>query len=107
MDRYTYTVLDIIFFAPFILVWVVACRTLIVERWKFILSAGLLGIAIFFVMDLPATFSGAWTMNYAKTLGIRLGPSVFEELVWTILVSVSVGIIIEMYFKRKTAISDS
>jgi len=98
MDKWTYTILDIIFFAPLIIP-VLIYRKLILKRWKFILASGLFGF-LFFIIDLPATKWGAWQFDYSKTLGPIFGKSVIEELIWTILVCMTVALMIEIFINK-------
>ncbi len=100
MDKYTYLILDALFFIPFILLWILLFRKIILTGLKFIFISGLLGGIVFFVIDLPATLWGAWTTNYEKTLGPMFATSVIEELIWAILVFMSVAIMIEVLLER-------
>ncbi len=77
------------------LVFVIWRRT-ILARLEFILLSGLIGGVMFFIIDLPATSWGAWSTNYAKTLGPMFGWSVLEELIWAILVFISAAAMIEV-----------
>ena len=82
MGKYTYLILDALFFIPFIFFWILLFKKIIFARLKFILTSGFLGGILFFIIDLPATMWGAWSMNYTKTLGPMFGASVVEELIW-------------------------
>ncbi|MFZ3015895.1 MAG: hypothetical protein WA101_02760 [Minisyncoccia bacterium] len=100
MDKWTYTILNIIFFTPVIIIFV-SYRNILLKRWKFILISGFLGIIYFFIVDILATNWKAWEYDYTKTLGINFSKSVFEELIWMVLVWVTISILIEIYLERK------
>lgn len=101
MTKYTYLILNILFFLPNFIIIFLFFKKVIMARLKFILLSGLLGLVWFFIIDPPATSWGAWTMNYSKSVGIRFGNSVVEELIWAILVCMSVASMIEIYLYRK------
>ncbi len=96
MDKYTYLILDGLFFLPLMSVTFFLYGRTLKKRWKFICIAGLLGAIWFFIVDPLALTWGAWTMDYTKTVGIRFGPSVVEEFIWGILVCMNVAILIEI-----------
>lgn len=87
MSKWTYTLLNVIFFVPIILYIWGRYRKTVLENKRFILASAIFGLLIFFVIDPIATRTGAWSFDYAKTLGIHFGKSVVEELSWAILVS--------------------
>ncbi len=101
MDKWTYFILDALFFTPVIILWFILFRKVIFAHWKFILISGALGGLLFFIIDIRAVMLGAWSMNYVKTFGPILGPSVIEELIWMILVFMIVATLIEVYILRK------
>ena len=101
MDKWTYFILDALFFLPFIILWIILFRRIIITNLNFILISGLLGGVLFFIIDLPAMIWGAWSINYTKTFGPILGPSVIEEFVWAVLVFMSVAIMIGVFLEKK------
>lgn len=101
MAKYTYLILDAIFFLPLMSLSLLMYWRTLRARWKFIFTAGLLGALLFCIVDPAALTWGAWTMNYTKTLGPVLGPSVCEELIWAILVCMNVAIMIEIGLKKE------
>ena len=102
MDKWTYTILNIWFFVPSIVFfWFGIYRKLFFKRWKFMLISGLVGVGYFFAVDVPATALKAWEFGYSKTLGISVGTSVLEELIWMILVFMTVALIIEVLIEKR------
>lgn len=101
MDKWTYLILDIIFFIPIFLIFILRYRKILFTHIKFILFSGLLGSVLFFVIDLPGTRWNAWTMNYSKTFRPIFDTSVFEELIWVILVFMVVAMVIEIVLSEK------
>lgn len=101
MGKWTYTILDIIFFVPLIVFCVFRYRSILKKRLEFIFFSGLVGGVLYFIIDIPATYWGAWTMNLAKTFPPIVGLSVFEELVWAILVCMTVAVVIEVVLSKK------
>jgi|SRR3989344_2831647 len=102
MDKWSYTILNLIFFLPFIVVfWFGIYSKLFSQKLRFVLISGFLGLVYFFIVDLPATSWGAWTIDYSKTLNMRFGNSVLEELIWTILVFMMIAFVLEILLKRK------
>lgn len=75
-------------------------KDIIFARIKFILLSGLLGGVLFFIIDLPATRWGAWSMNYEKTIGPMFGGSVVEELIWVILVMIIIASMVEVFLAK-------
>ena len=106
MSKWTYTILDILFFLPFILVfWFGIYKKIFFRKLKFILTSGFVGIIYFLLVDLPATKWKAWEFDYAKTLNIKIGSSVLEELIWIVLVFMAVALMIEIGLQRKNNIT--
>ncbi len=101
MDKYTYIILNALLFAPIIFIFLLY-RKILIKKWKFIVSAGGLGILYFFIVDVFATSVKAWEYDYAKTVGIRFHLAVFEELLWMMLVFMAVAAAIEIYFKKQS-----
>jgi lycopene cyclase domain-containing protein len=87
MTKWTYTILNIVFFAPIILLIYKRYWATVKKEKKFIILSAILGFIIFFIIDPIATHWGAWGFDYRKTLGIYFGLSVIEELIWAMLVS--------------------
>lgn len=101
MNKWLYTILNIIFFLPIIIVfWFGVYRRIFFKKLKFFLISGLLGVVYFFIVDLPAMAWRAWEFDYSKTLGVAFGKSVVEELVWVVLVFMTVAVIIEVLMER-------
>lgn len=86
MHKWTYTILNIVFFVPVIILIWVKYRRIIYKNKLLILLAGLFGFVSFFIVDPIATKWGAWSFDYSQTLGIFIGKSVLEELIWIVLV---------------------
>lgn len=103
MGKYTYLILDVLFFVPLMSVTLFLYWRLLKKRWKFICAAGILGAICFFIVDPAALLWGAWTMDYSKTIGITFGPSVVEELIWGILVCMNAAILIEIGLARASS----
>lgn len=96
-----YTILNTIFFLPIIIIfWFGIYRKVFFKQWKFMLISAIAGIIYFFIVDLSATTWKAWEFDYARTLNITIGDSVIEELVWVILVFVTVALIIEIILEK-------
>lgn len=101
MGKWTYVTLNILFFTPvLVLVWKKYRRTIMEEK-RFLVIAGLFGFCIFFIIDPLATYWGAWGFDYTKTLGIRFGFSVIEELVWAMLVSTIVALAVSVGARKE------
>lgn len=101
MGKWTYVLLNLVFFFPVLfLIWFRYAGVVWRER-RFVIYAGLFGFVIFFIIDPVATYWGAWGFDYTKTLGIRFGFSVLEELVWAMLVSIIVAIAISVAAPRE------
>src|ERR1035437_2444428 len=107
MDKWSYTILNIIFFIPVIAFLFFRYKEIIFKKLHFVLMSGLFGAILVFIIDLPATNWKAWQYDYTKTLGINFGKSVFEELVWVILICMIVAIIIEIFFERQKKTSEA
>ena len=102
MDKWMYTILNILFFAPIIIFfWFGVYRKIFFKRWKFILISGLVGVVYFFAVDVPSTALKAWEFDYSKNLNIPIGTSILEELIWMVLVFMTVALIIEVIMQRK------
>ncbi len=100
MNKYTYLILNTIFFLPIILFVCLRYWYLVKRGWKFIVCAGIFGGLYFFTVDIVATSIQAWEYNYIKVIGIRFNMAVLEELVWMVLVFMIVAVVIEIYFAR-------
>lgn len=101
MDKYFYTILNIITFGPLIVYLFMYHKETLKRGKKFIFISGFLGVLYFFTVDVIATSLKAWEYNYSTTLGIRFGYAVIEELIWMILVFMLTATAIEVYLHKK------
>ena len=92
MLKWTHTILNIIFFVPVIVFAFYRYKKIISRNKKFLISAALIGATLFFIVEPFATGWGAWSFDYNQTLGIKIGSSLIEEVIWGILVSTIVAL---------------
>lgn len=94
MDKYTYLILNILFFTP-IVIWIFLHYKKYMMRYKKLLFMSLIfGIVQFFLVDPVAIIWGAWGYDYSKTLGITMiGNTVIEEFLWFVLLCVCMALI--------------
>ncbi len=93
MDKYTYLLLDFVFFAPVYLYLFLNYRALIKQYRRLLWLAALGGAVVFFTADLYSIHINAWYFSHSKTLGIFLDKAPIEELLWPILAAVMSAII--------------
>lgn len=97
---YSYIALNLIFFLPVLLALVYYRHCLKGKRNRLYI-AGCIGVIYFLIVDIFATSVKAWEYDYTKTLGIRFRSAVIEELIWMVLVFITVACVIEIYFSKK------
>lgn len=101
MERWNYTILNIVFFIPVIIYSWVKYKKLILETKNFLIFAGMFGFVVFFVVDPIATYWKAWEWDYNQTLNITIGYSTFETIYWSILVCVLLALAVEVCTRRE------
>jgi|GEM_PF-2941800 lycopene cyclase domain-containing protein len=92
MIKFSYLFLDFVFFAPVLIFAFLKYKKLISENKKFIWFSTFAGVVLFFIVDPIATFWNAWNFDRSKTLGIYIGKSNLEELIFSILVCLVVAV---------------
>jgi len=92
MGKWTYTLLNFLFFVPVLWYAWSKYKVIIRKERKFIFITALCGLILFFLVDPVATSWGAWSYDYSQTFNVRIGYSVVEELVWAVLLSTVMGI---------------
>lgn len=94
MEQLTFLILNSIFFLPAAVFLIYRHGKIIFQYKKFLLATAILGILCFVVLEQIAVTWGAWGYDNQKTLGIYLGVSVIEMLIWTILVPLIVASVV-------------
>ncbi len=99
--KLTYTLLNIKFFAPvyfvlLVIYWREVKRNITFIKWSIVFA-----IIAFFLVDPLATAWNAWGYDYNKTLGITIGKSVIEELIWFILVCIILAIVVSICAEKE------
>lgn len=104
MDKYTYILLNIIFFTPLLFVLYKRHKKQIAKYYKLIIFACSFATCILFPLDYIAVKWHAWGYNYGKTLGLRFGGAVIEEYLFALLIcfiiAVTVGILADAEEKK-------
>lgn len=107
MNKLSYVILNIVFFAPVLIFALIKYWNLIARKWKFILASAIGGIIYFFAVDILAVRWKTWEYIPNKTLGFRLFGAELEEFIWVILVFIMLAIaieaILEKYYKQKAS----
>lgn len=94
MGKFTYIILDCVFFLPPIY-FVLRHYTHHVRKYFKLLLVTILFSGIFyFLVDPLAAYWGAWNYHFEKTLGIRIGDSVIETFFWSLFIAVLFGLLV-------------
>ena len=101
MNKYTFLILNLIFYAPIIVLLFVRKRKEIKKYKKLIFYAALFGFFGYFLVEPLAVFWGAWGYDYSKTLGIKIGGSVIENLMWAVLLAPVVALTVAIWSDRE------
>ena len=101
MGKWTYTLLNFLFFVPVLWYAWTKHRVVIKREKKLIIISAIFGLVLFFLVDPIATYWGAWNYDYSQTFNVRLGYSVIEELIWAVLVSTIMGIAVAVGADRE------
>lgn len=81
MGKYSYLVMDFVLFAPIYLLLFLFIN----KNKKTVFFGFAVGAIYFFIVDPFAVLWKAWQFNSAKTLAPFFGPTLVEELIWSVL----------------------
>lgn len=93
MPKYTYLLLDLVFFIPIFIFLFLNYYTTIKRYRQLLWLVALGGVVVFFTVDLYSVHINAWYFSHSKTLGIFLDKEPIEQLLFPILTSVMSAII--------------
>lgn len=101
IESYTYLLLNLFFIGiPIFLVTRKYYKKLIKQGKLFFLTL-VFAVIGYFVVDPLATSWGAWNYHFEKTLGILIGTSVIETLMWAVAIAVLFTILVSVLAEKE------
>lgn len=99
-DKFLLSLLNILFFSPVLLVLFKKRET--IKPYKgLVLFGAFLGLIAYFIGETLFMYWKAYWYDFDKTLGIRIGDSVLEILIWSILVPTVVAVVVVSCAERE------
>ncbi len=96
-----YLLLNGIFFSVSCLFFFLRYPKEIKKSFKLVLAGSIFGFLGYFLTELPATYWGAWTYYRNSVLGIYIGKSVIETLLWAVLLGAIMGVAVSVFASRE------
>ncbi len=101
MVNYMYLLLNVIFFVAAFAFLFVRYPKEIKKSFKLAVAGSIFGFLGYFLTELPATYWGAWAYYRNSVVGIYIGKSVIETLLWAVLLGVIVGVAVSVFASRE------
>lgn len=101
MGKYTYFILNLIFFVPPLYLIVTKYSHHLKRYSKLLIVTSVFAGVFYFIADPLAAYWGAWNYHFEKTLGIRIGDSVFETFLWSIFIAIIFGLLVGVLADRE------
>lgn len=101
MSHYVYLLLNVIFFGIAFAFLRLRYKKELKKSFKLVIAGVIFAFVGYFITELPATYWGAWAYYSNSVLGIFIGKSVIETLIWAIVLGAMLGMAVSVFASRE------